>query len=299
VGLVADIISVALNGGSTSDLMNKALVAARRLGDDYMSSFAMQELNGYGSTELPDFRVVRGQLYANDPYHGWKPALFKDAQLDRVEEVRFVESVAVLEDLLSSSGEHLHQSIPGELQAILRNIFKADDVEFAVRIPRSLVTECLNRSRTSILDWALQLEQNGVHGEGMTFTPREVDAASHVTNTFINNGSITGSAVQQGSSVTQHVQTSADVQVLIGLMSQILAAAESLGASAAEAKADANTVIAQLQSGKPKESILKESLESLRSILENAAGSWLASDLLPKLIPFIPAIGSMMTKLVD
>ena len=54
----------------------------------------------------------------------------------------------------------------------------------------------------------------------------------------------------------------------------------------AEVVADVETIESQLKSSRPKGTILHESLKSIRNILEGAAGSVLASDLLNQLEVF-------------
>ena len=60
--------------------------------------------------------------------------------------------------------------------------------------------------------------------------------------------------------------------------------------AAAEARAEVASVGAQLSSPKSKVSIVGEGLRSIRSILEGAAASSLASTLLPKLLPLLASL---------
>ena len=56
--------------------------------------------------------------------------------------------------------------------------------------------------RNKILDWALLLEENGIVGEGMTFTEVEKQTAqsTQVINNYTNNfyGTVTDIDVEQG-----------------------------------------------------------------------------------------------------
>lgn len=52
---------------------------------------------------------------------------------------------------------------------------------------------------------------------------------------------------------------------------------------ASELSSDIDTVESQLKSSRPKVGIITEGLKSIKTILEGAAGSWLASDFLSKL----------------
>lgn len=298
MGLIADIISAGLDSSAT-DLLNKALVAATRLGDARMVEFATKELNGYRGEELPEHRKLKGQLKARTPWTNWEVAPIGTEQLAFLLETRFGEGVAELEDLISTTGSGLVQVIPSpSQQKVLRNIFSAaDDVTFAQFVTKSAVVQCLQRSRSMVLDWALKLEANGVLGEGLTFSSKEKQAAPHITNNLINHGVMHHAQILQGASGRQKMDVGADLQALSALMLKVLEHASQLGTAAAEAEADAQTVIAQINSGKPKEGVVRDCLKSLRSILENAGGSVLASEVLPKLIPYIVGLGPMIAAL--
>lgn len=298
MGLIADIIAAAIGSAPTTEVLNKALVAATRLSDDQMAQFATREIHGYEGAELPPHRLLRGQLRGNDPWQGWLPVLVP-RNGEFLEVARFGEGVAELESLIggAESGEIVQNFGPGQ-QGVFREIFKTEaDVIFALVVQRSAVVQSLQRSRTIVLEWALALEKRGVHGENLTFTSQDRQVATQVTHTLINNGVMHNPQIQQGSSGSQRIELSPDLQVLAALMSQILAHVSELGSKASEAEADARTVLAQLNSGKPKEGVIRECLESLKTVLEGAGGAWVASEVLPRLTPYIVALGPMIAAL--
>lgn len=299
MGLIADIIAAGLDG-TTTQLLNKALVAASRLGDADMSDFATKELNGYDRSDLPEHRKLKSQLKARTPWTNWEDAIVPDDNMAFLLEARFGEGVAELEDLVTGATGGFVQVVPppGQ-QEILRRIFQAaSNVTFSQFVTKATVVQALQRTRSIVLDWALKLEASGIHGEGFEFSPKEKQVATHVTNTLINHGVMHHAQIQQGSSGKQNLETGQDLQALVALMSEVIANVAQLGASAAEAAADAQTVIAQVNSGRPKEGVVRASLESLRSILENAGGTLLAEKVLPRLLPYLPALGAMIAGIV-
>jgi hypothetical protein len=109
-------------------------------------------------------------------------------------------------------------------------------------------------------------------------------------------GTMIGSQIQQGSHGSR--QSQSQFQVDIGKLQAFtrhfrenLPRLELSARDKAESEADLATLEAQAVSGRPKISIVRESLQSLRNILEGAAGSVVASDLLPKLLPLLAALG--------
>ena len=136
----------------------------------------------------------------------------------------------------------------------------------------------IDSARTIVLNWALKLEENGILGEGLSFTDREKKVAEqspqNITNFF---GPVQSPQVQQGS--TQPIQVSAsltvDMAALASVVPKIRQALESLELSddvRNEAEAEVATLESQIKSPKPKASIIREGLESLRRILEGAGG---------------------------
>lgn len=107
--------------------------------------------------------------------------------------------------------------------------------------------------------------------------------------------SMVGSQIQQGTrDSTQKMSVSQNqldsVRDFVALFRTRLPDIPLDGDSKAEADAEIATVEAQLQSSRPKHGILTQSLQSIRTILEGAAGNVVASDLLPKLIQAITTL---------
>ena len=107
----------------------------------------------------------------------------------------------------------------------------------------------------------------------------------------INVGNMHGSSIQQGSqgatSLIDYKSKGADLR---NLLEQVKDAVDDLRLSEAartQLQADVRTVEAQLESPNPKPSIMMESLHSLKTIMENAAGSVIASALLPKILKML------------
>ena len=104
---------------------------------------------------------------------------------------------------------------------------------------------------------------------------------------IINIGSMQQSQIQQGTvSSSQALQYSFDPQMIEVFLSQLNDLLPKLSLSKdsrLEADAEISTINAQLSSPYPKQNIVKESLQSLRTILHSAASSVLAQNLLAQL----------------
>jgi len=161
-------------------------------------------------------------------------------------------------------------------------------------VSTATVAGVLDEVRNVILKWAMKLEQDGILGEGLSFTLKERETASkmNVNNFF---GSVHHSQIQQDSAGSPQIQVSGglDLPGLRALLGDIKANIESVSLSPesrAELRAELSTVESQVESPRPKYPIIREGLRSVRHILEGAAGK-LTVDWVPRLVGFLSQLG--------
>jgi hypothetical protein len=121
-------------------------------------------------------------------------------------------------------------------------------------ISRAAVASIPDRVRDAVLDWALKLEQAGVHGEGLRFTPAERKAAEAVTINNVFHAPV-GAVAQSGSSVCAVRQantgtTPTEVAHAVAELLSALRGAEQTLAKADEASAELAHAEAKLRSGR-------------------------------------------------
>ncbi|WP_206922518.1 AbiTii domain-containing protein [Alicyclobacillus suci] len=175
--------------GSVSDLLRKAYTVARKLKLSDFAAWAKTELEGYNNETLdaiPEYRVVRGRLRALNPYSGWIPAELTGDLSAVVESTKAAESVPEIEHLLAESSEYLVKYLPHELSRSLGRLFQLD-TQYQLLLSRSDFEGILHNLRQAVLDWALQLEEDGILGDGIQFSEDEKKTAGqnqyHVTVT--------------------------------------------------------------------------------------------------------------------
>jgi len=67
---------------SITDLLRKSYVVARKLQIQDFEKWITNELEGYTEqSEIPEYRVVTGEVKAWNQYHGWQPVYFEDAKV--------------------------------------------------------------------------------------------------------------------------------------------------------------------------------------------------------------------------
>ncbi|KRA44586.1 hypothetical protein [Pseudoxanthomonas sp. Root630] len=292
--IVIDLQGAALDSSvPIADLLRKALLVSRKLGVRDIEEWLNWELHRYPSGEqLPDYRKVRGRLHARDEDGDLIPVQFREP-MDYAERASVVQSVAELEEVAAAAkGGFVNLSLSHTLQKIMREATnQGPGVEFILEISASKYVQVLSAVRTRVLNWALALEEQGILGAGMTFSTKEITAAHQITYDYSTHiGAMHNSQLQQNSSGQQILISGPDLVELRALMEEVVARSNELGANALVAVGDAQTVIAQLDSGQPKAVVLRECLTSLRSIMEGAGGAFLAAEILPKLIPIVESL---------
>jgi hypothetical protein len=276
---------------STTDLLRKTIVVARKLGIGAFEAWAAKELSGYPlDADIPSYREIRGEIRAWNPYHGWIPVLLQDASLaERLSTRKCNQGIAELESLLAGSDNDalLHMPFPKANEQRLMSMMELPLVPTLV-VSRTALVRTVSTARTMVLDWALRLEQDGILGEGLSFSPAERKRAEgHTYNITHFHGVVTGSQIQQFSpGAVQASRSGLDLAGLSGFIEQVRTALPGLQLTPdvdSDLKADLDTMESQLKSTKPKREILRSSLQSVRTVLEGAAGSLVASGLLSQL----------------
>lgn len=199
-----------------SDILRKAVVVATKLGIEELRNWADSELKGYGTVEeIPPYRKVHGELKAHNPYHGWIPVIVQDSKISKMLSHRDIgQPISELEALCyeKEQGGSLQVSLPHEW---LIKIFKNSEEFHLGMIPTLLVDRAqllgiLDAVRNEILNWSLELEKQGILGEGMTFSTEEINKASAITYNIRSFrgvlGNVTGSNIQLGDYSSIHTE---------------------------------------------------------------------------------------------
>lgn len=268
-----------------TDLLRKALVVARKLEIDDLQKWVERELNGYPkSPDVPEYRMVTGNVKGWNPFHGWIPVVFESPEeADAASRRAIGQSAAELESILERNDPEgqLHIPLPHRAQRALSESM-GFDTNFSLFVSPAAIVRALDAIRNALLNWSLQLEADGILGEGLTFSEKEKKAASEKAYNVNNFYGTVGSAeVQQAGRDAMKVSVSLnldDVSEFIGRIREVAAQLGFQGAELRELEADLDTVEAQLRSPRPKQGLVRSALSSIKKILE-AAGGALATQL--------------------
>ena len=184
-------------------LLRKSYVIARKLKLPEFQEWIQCEQEGYGKKEVPEYRMIQGQLKALNPVRGWIPVVMESAADERAfTKVKLPNSVSELYDLYQNAeSSMLVMNLPAE-----RNKYVAKccgfNTQFRLEFGKNQIYSILSRVKNNILDWALTLEESGIVGRDYSFSEEEKKIAqekTEITN-YITNfwGTATDVQMQQG-----------------------------------------------------------------------------------------------------
>lgn len=183
-------------------LLRKSSLIARKLGLKEFQEWIDNELNGYKKSTVPDYREIRGELKAWNPYCGWIPVVAPNNEMETMFNTRRIpDSIPSLNSLLSEGHSQLSITIPAEMTAYF-NRFTNFETTYTIMVPKNAIINIVEQVKNKILDWAITLEENGILGEGLQFSNEEKTKAHsepQIVN-YISNfyGEVSGSQIQQG-----------------------------------------------------------------------------------------------------
>jgi hypothetical protein len=179
-----------------TDLLRKALIVATKLKLDDLRKWLLAELNGYdGRTTVPNYRKLEGRL-TGLTRSGEFPLSFREQHADierRISAVHMFGNIAELEQQAARTGM-LYVTLPSSDLRALQELFSSTN-SFVPQlvISPAVIRGILDTVRNAVLEWALRLEQQGILGEGMSFSDAEKNRASITPSIHIGSiGSFTG-----------------------------------------------------------------------------------------------------------
>ncbi len=179
---------------SVSNLLRKAFATARKLKLQEFEKWITLELNGYYHlaelelvrpedrwNELPKYRWVNGDLRVRLPNQRSIPWVFesrKEAELLSKRPV--LDSIGEIETILGHEGSSAFKiTYPDNLKLNLYEHLGGNEPECVV--PKHQFHRIQEAVRNIILEWALDLEQHGILGDGLAFSPQERETAGNIT----------------------------------------------------------------------------------------------------------------------
>jgi hypothetical protein len=285
-GLITEIPREAIDSkSSVSGLLRKVKLAAAKLRLEKLASWVDLELNGYPTREVPEYRKFSGPVRWWNPYRGWQPLAGSAQIMDKLSDGTIGDSVANIEAMILGESRSLISLFPPALLEILSDGMGVKVAQAGVEFSSSKGVGILDAVRTAILDWAIEMEKAGVHGEGLSFSPAEQKMAQATGNVFnINSiGTFTGN-LGAGNASGDITSSSVSAEKIKNLLSQVKSNVSNLvdeGVNEEKLEACIASIEAALK--KSDDGLLTKSLETLQGIATEAAGGMISTGLLAML----------------
>jgi hypothetical protein len=182
-------------------LLRKAYVIAKKLQLKDFEEWVKLEQNGYGEKRVPEYRYIQGQIKAQNPYYGWVPVVLTAEIENKISSIPAKEPISGLIDLYKSDNGMLVFNLNSDINRTLSELVDFETV-FCIQFGKNQIYRILSTVQNKILEWSLLLEENGIVGEGLTFTKADIMKAeqSKVINNYTNNfyANIDSLDLQQG-----------------------------------------------------------------------------------------------------
>ena len=154
-------------------------------------SWIQREMNGYGDEDsLPSYRIIQGTLRANNYVRReWIPVILEDVDFPPYEARQPLTEIVNL----ASQGDEVSVVLSYEAtKSILSHSDFGMETEIRYFMPRNKFSAIKDHVQDTILKWSIELEKNGISGNGMSFTSREVAVAQNINiiNIFGNASNV-------------------------------------------------------------------------------------------------------------
>lgn len=183
------------------ELLNKALLVASKL---KIKKWCQAELDGDFGKKCPDYRMIKGQLKAVNPYRGLIPFILPEEFDEAVTRIQMTDSIGQINNLLKHQNVSYHWQLSNTQKEILMEECQqgSSKLEPKVVFQRSQLQAIVTKVRAIILKWSVELEEQGILGEGFKFTEKEKEVAMSVNNYHIQNmqgvvGNVSDSTINQ------------------------------------------------------------------------------------------------------
>lgn len=170
------------------NILRKAHFIASTLNLTDFDKWIMSELNGYPTpNDCPEYRILHCDLYAFNQFNGWMPTVFRNTELENlISTTKMNNSISQIILMSEQEGDKLMSEILGELLLLLNECFNTSNTRFALFVSKTSIMDIIEKVKTTVLDWTIKLESEGILGENTTFSEQEKQVAATISQT-INN----------------------------------------------------------------------------------------------------------------
>ncbi len=163
-----------------SSTLNKAYLIARKLEIPDFRDFIEKEIKGYPDDKnIPDYRVIHGVLKGRNIFRGWEQVLNVPPEMEEeLAAARLTCPISEMEAIVDTDGDNNMVHIP--LASVAGSKLLGVAVPMAVFFTTYKISAILETVRHLLLEWAIALEKNGILGEGLSFSEKDMALAQSI-----------------------------------------------------------------------------------------------------------------------
>lgn len=267
--------------------LRKAHLIAAKLGLNDFDKWICNELNGYANAEdCPEYRTINCELKALNPYRGWIPIVIDSPKIEKTLNRKIIiQSLSEIVSLTKNSNGNLTIHCSGKEQEMF-NMLSENTIpmQFAYHVSPAAVADIIEKVKNTLLEWTIQLEKEGIQGEGMVFNDKEKEQAKSVSqtinyyygNTNVVNGQAKNSPVIAGNNNDISI-TMEQLKDELSKCEELLKKDDKITPDNIETALEIlEDIRDKIDSGK-KRSIIRAGLVGLKDFLMSAGGSLVAN----------------------
>ncbi len=257
-------------------ILRKAYIPAVKLNLSDLKEWLDKETQGYDSIDgLPQYRKIQGYCRALNPFYGWNIVNFYSKQAEReLSIIPYDKTVFEIEDMLDNTN---YTEFQVQLTTDLIVKYGITGCNSLVSVfPRRKLANIINGAKSFLMAYIAKLDDVGIIGKDSEFTMDEKNKAQTVVHQTINvsGGNFMNQVATENSEQIQN--NGLDIKQVKELCELISDNVNKLGLDEEKLsllEAELQTLRIELEKEPKNSSLIQRSLQSIKNILENAAGS--------------------------
>lgn len=217
-----------------TDILRNALLISHKLGLDDFKSWCELELKGYegiDNSDIPEYRCLYGSFHVLNVQNGSRQFVGDQAIGQKIS-----ESIVFFQEILANDQGYFDLRVSDDINALFKKKYglKSNNYIFYSTVDNVYIKKVLEIIKTTVLEFSIKLEQQGILGEDWEFTEEEKrmtqninyhignigNMSNHNDNSTINQTSINNVNIVKGdfnslaSNLRSHGVEEADIQEL-------------------------------------------------------------------------------------
>lgn len=200
-GLIHELQKECFDGSDNPlSIIRKAYTCARKLKLSEMAEWLDHEMKGYEKrSQAPKYRHVHGVMYGTSIY-GPIPVQMPSSLLDQLTIVPIAQPISEIIAIVRNENSHNVQlPFQGDLNKKICDLV-GQDSQFYIEVGKEQLKAIVDAVIDSILNWALLFEENGILGDGLSFSSVDLEKAKAIPSgsycPVIVNGNIDTMMIQ-------------------------------------------------------------------------------------------------------